>query len=153
VLKQFGWVGVENVQVKGLPPADGGLTESQIRGLIAAGWELDAEGVSQPDLTVLGSGNLGSEVAGARQELQTRYSAPVNWFAYPSGDYNQTVTAAVRSAGFTGAMTTVRGWASPRASRFLLPRIDVAGGTSPTALLSQIAAAAKTTTAPTSFHA
>ena len=153
VLKRLGWVGVENLQANGLSPADGGLSESQVRGLIAAGWELDAEGVSQPDLTILGATQLQTEVAGARRDLQGRYSVPVNWFGYPSGDYNPDVTAAVRAAGFVGATTIVPGWASPQESRFRLPRVQVTGGTSPSALLSQIAAAATTTSAPTSFHA
>src|ERR1700761_8593214 len=36
VLKRLGWVGVENLPVTGLPPTDGGLSDTQIRGLIAA---------------------------------------------------------------------------------------------------------------------
>jgi peptidoglycan/xylan/chitin deacetylase (PgdA/CDA1 family) len=148
ILKQLGWVGVEDIQVTGLQPSDGGLTDSQVRGLIAAGWELDTEGVSQPDLTVLGAGQLSNEVATARQTLRSRYGVPVNWFSYPSGRYNVTVTAAVRAAGFVGSTTVVPGWASPQADRFRLPRLQVVGGTSPSAMLSQITSAAQTTSAP-----
>jgi len=90
---------VENLQVSGLPPSEGGLTHAQVRGLIAAGWELDTEGVSQPDLTVLDSGQLSAEVAGARQTLRSRHGVPVNWFNYPSGRYDADVVAAVRGEG------------------------------------------------------
>jgi peptidoglycan/xylan/chitin deacetylase (PgdA/CDA1 family) len=152
VLKRLGWVGVENLQVSGLSPSDGGLSDAQVRGLIASGWELDAAGVSQTDLTVLDSGQLGTEVAGARQTLRGRYGAPVNWFSYPSGRYDPTVVAAVRQAGYVGATTTVPGWASPQADRFRLPRLQVVAGTSPAQLLSQITTGRQTTTAPPSSN-
>jgi peptidoglycan/xylan/chitin deacetylase (PgdA/CDA1 family) len=152
VLKRLGWVGVENLQVQGLSPADGGLSDPQIRGLINAGWELDTEGVSQDDLTALGPTELSTEVTTARQTVQSRYSVPVNWFSYPSGSYNATVVAAVRSAGFTGATSVVAGWASPKTNRYRLPRLVVVGGTSPTALLSQIAAAQQHTATPDSYQ-
>jgi peptidoglycan/xylan/chitin deacetylase (PgdA/CDA1 family) len=150
VLKRLGWVGVENLQVSGLPPSEGGLTDSQVRGLIAAGWEQDAEGVSQADLTILSPSQLSNEVAGARQTLGTRYSVPVNWFSYPSGRYSATVIAAVRAAGFVGATTLSPGWGSPQGDRFRLPRVHVVGGTSPAKLLSQIAAAESNSSTPTS---
>ncbi len=141
VLKRLGWVAVENLQVNGLSPSDGGLTDSQIRGLIAAGWELDTNGLSQPNLTALSPGALNSEVSAAKQTLHDRYSVPVNWFSYPGGIYNPTVSAAVHAAGFAGSTTLVQGWASPKGDRFRLPRLQVVGGTSPSALLSQIATA------------
>jgi peptidoglycan/xylan/chitin deacetylase (PgdA/CDA1 family) len=152
VLKRLGWVGVENLQVQGLSPADGGLSDAQIHGLVDAGWELDTEGVSQDDLTALGPTELSTEVTTARQTLQSRYSVPVNWFSYPSGSYNPTVVAAVRSAGFSGATGVLSGWARPTGDRYRLPRIVVAGGTSPTALLSQIASAQQHTATPDSYQ-
>jgi peptidoglycan/xylan/chitin deacetylase (PgdA/CDA1 family) len=148
VLKRLGWVGVENLQVNGLSPSDGGLTEPQVRGLIAAGWELGAQGVTGADLVSLDADQLRSEVATSRDLLRSRYGVPVNWFSYPLGHYDPTVTAAVRSAGYVGATTIVPGWASPQEDRFRLPRLQVLGGTTATQLLSQIAAAKATTSAP-----
>jgi peptidoglycan/xylan/chitin deacetylase (PgdA/CDA1 family) len=152
VLKGLGWVGVENLRVNGLPPSEGGLTDAQVRGLIAAGWEVDTEGVSQADLTALSPTQVQTEVASARQTVQSTYNVPVNWFSYPSGDYDPAVVSAVRAAGFTGATTVVQGWASPQRDRFRLPRLQVLGGTSPSKLLSQIAATAQQTAIPDSFH-
>lgn len=151
VLQQLGWVGVENLQVTGLPPSEGGLTDQQIRGLIAAGWELDTQGLSHAQLTNLDSAQLTDQVATARQTLRTRYGVPVNWFSYPLGDYDPTVLAAVHSAGYVGATTVNPGWASPQQDRFRLPRVAVVGGTSPSQLLAQIAAAKATTSVPSSF--
>jgi peptidoglycan/xylan/chitin deacetylase (PgdA/CDA1 family) len=153
VLKRLGWVGVDNVQVNGLSPSDGGISDSQVRGLIAAGWQLGAQGVSQADLTTLASTDLSHEVGAARETLSSRYSVPVNWFSYPSGDYDATVVAAVRAAGYVGATTTVAGWASAQGDRFRLPRLQVVGGTSPSKLISQITSAQQDAAPPDSYHA
>jgi peptidoglycan/xylan/chitin deacetylase (PgdA/CDA1 family) len=140
VLRRLGWVGVENIQLTGLPPSQGGLSEAQVRELVSAGWELDTQGISHADLIALGPVALREQVAVAREELQRRYHVPVNWFCYPSGHYNATVVAEVKAAGYVGSTTVVPGWASPGEDRYRLPRLRVLGGTSPQALLSQLAA-------------
>jgi peptidoglycan/xylan/chitin deacetylase (PgdA/CDA1 family) len=150
VLKGMGWDGVENLQVTGLLPSEGGLTDAQIRGLLGAGWELDTQGLSHTDLTTLAAAQLATDVAAARQMLHSRYGVPVNWFSYPSGTYNPTVTAAVSAAGYAGATTVNPGWAGPKQDRFILPRLVVTAGTSPSQLLSQITAAQSNTSVPTS---
>jgi peptidoglycan/xylan/chitin deacetylase (PgdA/CDA1 family) len=151
ILKRLGWVGVENLQVSGLPPAEGGLTDPQIHGLVTAGWELDTQGVGGGALIALDTAQLNSEITTARQTLHSRYRVPVNWFSYPSGQYNTTVIAAVRAAGFLGAMTVNPGWARPQQDRFRLPRLPVLGGTTPSSLLSQITAARATVTVPPAY--
>jgi peptidoglycan/xylan/chitin deacetylase (PgdA/CDA1 family) len=151
ILKQLGWVGVENLQVSGLPPSEGGLTDPEIRGLLAAGWELDTQGVSAPDLISLGPTELQAQVASARQTLRQRYGVPVNWFSYPSGHYNADVIAAAKVAGFVGSTTVVPGWASSQDDRYRLPRLAVLSGTSPTALLSQIASAQSDAAPPETY--
>ena len=85
ILKRLGWVGNENIQLTGLPPSQGGLTDAQVRGLIAAGLELDTQGISHADLITLDAAQLEYQVATARQTLEKRYDVPVNWFCYPSG--------------------------------------------------------------------
>jgi peptidoglycan/xylan/chitin deacetylase (PgdA/CDA1 family) len=151
VLKQLGWVGVENIQLTGLPPSQGGLSGSQVRGLINAGWELDTQGISHADLITLGPSALRYQTATARQMLRQRYGVPVNWFAYPSGHYNATVIQALKAAGFVGSETVVPGWAAPGEDRYRLPRVRVAGGTSPQALLGLIASERAAPPAPPTY--
>ncbi len=139
VLRKLRWVGVENIQLTGLPPSQGGLSEAQVRDLIRAGWELDTQGISHADLITLGPTALRYQTQTARQILRRRYEVPVDWFAYPSGHYNAAVVNALKAAGFVGSETVVPGWASPHEDRFRLPRLRVVGGTSPQALLAQIA--------------
>ena len=151
ILKRLGWVGNENIQLSGLPPSQGGLTDSQVRGLIASGWELDTQGISHADLIALDAGQLKYQVATARQMLQKRYGVPVNWFCYPSGHYDATVIAAVRAAGFAGSTTVIPGWANPSEDPYRLPRLRVLGGTSPASLLQQIATYESAGTPPASY--
>jgi peptidoglycan/xylan/chitin deacetylase (PgdA/CDA1 family) len=151
ILKRLGWVGDENIQLRGLPPSQGGLTEDQVRGLLAAGWELDTQGISHADLIALGASELHYQVATARQILQKRYGVPVNWFCYPSGHYNATVIAEVKAAGFVGSTTVIPGWANRSEDPYRLPRLRVLGGTSPSALLQQIAQYESAATPPASY--
>jgi peptidoglycan/xylan/chitin deacetylase (PgdA/CDA1 family) len=152
VLRGLGWVGDENVQLTGLPPSQGGLSRAQIRGLIAAGWELDTQGFSHADLITLDAQQLHYQVAIARSTVQQRYHVPVNWFCYPSGHYDATVIAAVKAAGYTGSTTVVPGWAHPTEDRYRLHRLRVLGETTPQALLAQIAGIREDPPAPDSYN-
>jgi len=153
VLRSLGWVGVENMQLSGLPPSQGGLGEGQVRGLLAAGWELDTQGYSHADLDTLDPEQLRFQVATARQTLKRRYGVPVNWFCYPSGDYDAAVVEAVRSAGFEGSTTVVPGWAHPGDDRYRLHRLRVLGGTSAQQLLELIEATREDPAAPVTYTA
>jgi peptidoglycan/xylan/chitin deacetylase (PgdA/CDA1 family) len=151
VLRSVGWVGVENIQLTGLPPSQGGMSEAQVRGLVAAGWELDTQGFSHADLIAITPSELHYQVAVARREVQRRYRVVTNWFCYPSGHYNAAVIAEVRAAGYVGSTTVVPGWASSSEDLYRLPRLRVLGGTSPEALLAQIAATRSAAPAPPSY--
>lgn len=140
ILRRLHWKAIENMQLTGLPPSQGGLSQAQVRGLIAAGWELDTQGISHADLITLSPSQLHYQVATARQTIQRRYHVPVNWFCYPSGHYDATVIAAVKEAGFLGATTVVPGWAGPDSDPYRLPRLRVLGGTSGTGLVELIEA-------------
>jgi peptidoglycan/xylan/chitin deacetylase (PgdA/CDA1 family) len=138
VLEKLHWVADENIQLTGLPPSQGGLTTGQVKGLIDSGWELDTQGISHADLVALTPSELTYQVESARRTLRRRYHVPVNWFCYPSGHYNAAVIDEVKAAGFVGSTTVVPGWASPSSDPFTLPRLRVLGGTTPSALLSEI---------------
>jgi peptidoglycan/xylan/chitin deacetylase (PgdA/CDA1 family) len=138
VMRSLGWVGVENLQLSGLPPSQGGLSERQVRGLVCAGWELDTQGYSHADLPALTPSELTFQVATARRRIRALYHVAADWFCYPSGQYDAAVIAAVRAAGFRGSTTVVPGWASPGEDPYRLPRLRVLGGTSPQALLGEL---------------
>ena len=122
-LRERGWPGVLNLAVKNLR-VRGGISERQVRRLIAGGWEIDAHTLTHPDLTTVDNRQLTREVAGSRRELRRLFGMPVDFFCYPGGRYDRRVIAAVRAAGFLAATTTVEGLASP-AAPFELRRVRV----------------------------
>jgi peptidoglycan/xylan/chitin deacetylase (PgdA/CDA1 family) len=151
VLRRLGWVGDENIQLTGLPPSQGGLGPDEVRGLLAAGWELDTQGFSHADLIALDPERLHHEVADSRRVLQQRYGIPVNWFCYPSGHYDAAVLAAVKAAGYAGSTTVVPGWAHRADDPYRLHRLRVLGGTSGPQLLAEIAAIRDDPPAPAAY--
>jgi peptidoglycan/xylan/chitin deacetylase (PgdA/CDA1 family) len=152
VLKRLGWVGDEMIQLDFINlTSQGGLSDGQVRGMLAAGWELDTQGLTHYDLITASPTKLHDEVANARQQLRQRYGVPVDWFAYPSGHYNDTVITALKDAGFRGSMTVLPGWASRSDDPYRLPRLRVLGGTSPSSLLQQIADAQSSSAPPASY--
>jgi peptidoglycan/xylan/chitin deacetylase (PgdA/CDA1 family) len=151
VLAKHGWVGVENIQLTGLPPSQGGLSQAQVSELVADGWELDTQGISHADLIAISASALHEQVFVAREQLQRRYHVPVNWFCYPSGHYDQTVVEAVKAAGFVGSTTVVPGWAAPSEDSYRLPRLRVLGGTSGSQLVGEIEATRSNPAPPASY--
>lgn len=140
VLRRLGWVADENLQLTGLRVSQGGLSSRQVRGLVAAGWELDTQGFSHADLPSLDPAALHYEVSVARAAIRRRYHVAASWFCYPSGLYDPRVMNAVKAAGYVGATTVVPGWARRSDDPYRLPRLRVLGGTSPATLLALIAA-------------
>lgn len=136
-LRAHRWPGVLNLQVSRLG-ARGGLSRGQVRGLLRAGWELDAHSITHPDLTRVSSRRLTAEVAGSRQALRAAFGAPVDFFAYPYGHEDARVRAAVRRAGFRGATTTRAKLVDAATDPFALGRVLVPGGRSPRALLQAV---------------
>ena len=151
VLRRLGWVGVENIQLSGLPPSQGGLSQSEVEGLVAAGWELDTQGYDHADLITLDAQQLAFQVAETRKVIQARYHVPVNWFCYPSGHYDETVISEVRSAGYQGSTTVVPGWARAGEDPYRMHRLRVLGGTSGAQLLELIAGTRTNPPAPASY--
>jgi peptidoglycan/xylan/chitin deacetylase (PgdA/CDA1 family) len=137
ILRRLGWPGVLNLEVHSLHAA-GGLSEREVRALLADGWELAAHTITHPDLTTVGPARLRREVAGSRAALRRRFGAPVRFFCYPAGRYDPATERAVRAAGFRGATTTVEGVATPHGDPLALPRLRVLPGDSPAGLLSEL---------------
>ncbi len=142
VLKRLGWVGVENIQLTGLPPSQGGLTDAQVRGLLAAGWELDTQGISHADLIPLDAGRAAlpgrhrpADAAPALRRSGELVLLPVGSLQRHRDRRGQ--GRRVRRLDHRGARL---GQPQPMIP-IALPRLRVLGGTSPSALLAQIAAA------------
>jgi peptidoglycan/xylan/chitin deacetylase (PgdA/CDA1 family) len=120
-LRRHGWPGVLNLKAEGSD-----LYTSNVEAMINAGWELAAHTINHQDLTTLDAAALKEEVAGSRAILRREYGVPVADFCYPAGQFNETVIAAVKAAGYTTATTEIPGEAS-RDDPFELARFEILG--------------------------
>ena len=120
-LRKHGWAGVLNLKAEGSE-----LYESNVKAMIAAGWELAAHTIHHLDLTELGPEELKEEVAGSRKILQEEFNVPVDNFCYPAGQFDETVIEAVEAAGYTGATTEISGFAEKGKPYELAPPGDPA---------------------------
>jgi peptidoglycan/xylan/chitin deacetylase (PgdA/CDA1 family) len=121
VLDRYGWPGVL------FEITEEHLTPPYIRPIVAKGWEVDSHSATHPDLTQISGADLAHEVAGSRRFLQRTYQVPSDNFCYPSSIYDSSTIAAVKAAGYTGAVTEETGYAS-RDRPYELNRFEIEGG-------------------------
>lgn len=134
LLRRERWPGVLNLALDWIDDIGG---DGAVRRLIDAGWQIDGHSRTHADLTQVSAARLADETAAARTELQERFGVEANFFAYPGGRYDPRVAAAVKEAGYLGATTVRRSFATP-AAPYALARIQVSRGTSGDALLRRL---------------
>jgi peptidoglycan/xylan/chitin deacetylase (PgdA/CDA1 family) len=131
-LRAHGWAGVLNLKAEGSD-----LYGSNVRAMIAAGWELASHTIDHSDLTTLDATALRREVTGSRRILQREYGVPVANFCYPAGQYDDAVIAAVEAAGYRGATTEIPGYAS-RQDPYELARFEILGSSGVSGLAADL---------------
>jgi peptidoglycan/xylan/chitin deacetylase (PgdA/CDA1 family) len=65
------------------------------------------------------------EVCESRTELEHHLQSPVRSFAYPVGKFGEQIVRSVQNAGYTWAVTTIKGWNTPQSNPYLLHRLSV----------------------------
>jgi peptidoglycan/xylan/chitin deacetylase (PgdA/CDA1 family) len=89
--------------------ADPLMDESQVREWLAAGHQIGAHTCTHPRLSFLSLDQAKEEIFASKKKLEDRFGLPMDHFAYPFGDYNETTVELVREAGFKTACTMHRG--------------------------------------------
>jgi peptidoglycan/xylan/chitin deacetylase (PgdA/CDA1 family) len=121
VLARYGWPGVLfEITLHHLRPG-------RIARLVARGWEVGSHSATHPDLTTLTGARLAYEVAGSRRFLRRTFSIAADNFCYPSSEYDAATIAAVRAAGYVGAVTETPGYAGP-SRPYALNRYEIERG-------------------------
>jgi peptidoglycan/xylan/chitin deacetylase (PgdA/CDA1 family) len=121
VLSRYGWPGVL------FEITEEHLRPKEIRPVIALGWEVDSHSATHPDLTELSGEELEYQVAASRRYLRRKFGVPSDNFCYPSSQYDAATIAAVKEAGYVGAVTENPGYAS-RGEPYELDRYEIVGG-------------------------
>lgn len=99
------------------------LSWNQLQNLIDNGWLVESHTVSHYDLTKLDSTKLALELSASKTSLEEQLGTPVDYFAYPNGQFDEKVEMAVKNAGYLMALTTQRGWANRAMNPLLLHRV------------------------------
>jgi peptidoglycan/xylan/chitin deacetylase (PgdA/CDA1 family) len=102
--------------------ADPLMDESQVREWLAAGHQIGAHTCTHPRLSFLSRDQAKEEIFASKKKLEDRFGFPMDHFAYPYGDYNQTTVDLVREAGFKTAVTMHRGVNTPSTPELELRR-------------------------------
>lgn len=101
------------------------LSGAELRAMISQGFEIGAHGQSHRRLTKLDAAELREETLQPKQALQDLLGCPITSFAYPYGDYDDRIVAAVKEAGYSQACTCMTGWALKNTDLLRLRRIPV----------------------------
>ncbi|MDP2638405.1 MAG: polysaccharide deacetylase family protein, partial [Candidatus Levybacteria bacterium] len=81
-------------------------------------------------LTYLSNDVALKDLTESEKVLTEQLGYPVNWLAYPYGNFNDRIAKVVQKAGYVGAFTTNKGTFHSTDYMFTLPRIRVGGGES-----------------------
>lgn len=103
----------------------GYLTWDQIRAMQARGTEIGSHTVSHVALSELAQPQMLDELMRSKQELEANLGQPVEFLAYPYGQYNAATLAATRQAGYQGACTGVPGLGTTTGDAYQLKRVNI----------------------------
>ena len=101
------------------------LSREEVLELARQGFEFGSHGCGHQRLTRLSDQELRREVSDSRSRIEDLLGRPCRAFAYPYGDCDARVTAAVAAAGYEFAFTTRRAWSRRNDPPLLLPRINI----------------------------
>jgi peptidoglycan/xylan/chitin deacetylase (PgdA/CDA1 family) len=104
------------------------LTWDELRGLVERGVEIGSHTVGHPHLPGLADAELTRELTESRRRVEDELGRPCPFLAYPYGEHDARVQAAVGRAGYEAAFALWPG--SSPTNRFALPRVDIYRGDS-----------------------
>jgi peptidoglycan/xylan/chitin deacetylase (PgdA/CDA1 family) len=81
------------------------LSDSEVKSLSEAGFEIGAHTLTHRELTALSIPEAREEIRGSKEYLENLLGKEVQMFCYPRGNYNEKVADLVKGTGFTGART------------------------------------------------
>ncbi len=114
ILHQLGFTATFFTITSAVGKDEGCMRWDQLKAMQAAGMTIAAHTRTHPKLTTMTPAQLEAEVAGSRADLQQNMGSASDLFAYPYGEWNPQVLAAVRAAGFHSARALSGGeWNGP----------------------------------------
>ena len=105
MLKQHHFTGVAYIitGTLGTNLSYGYMQSEELKGLVAAGWEIGSHSISHTDLQTSRLG-MGTELQKSRQDLEAMLGVPVRSFSYPYGSANAWTRDQVKNYGYDNAV-------------------------------------------------
>ncbi len=104
---------------------DGMLTARDLREIVEIGAEIGAHSRTHRRLDEISKAQLEQEVAGSGADLSALTGIPCRSFAYPHGNFNRTVRAAVIKAGYESACAVKNTMSCSSDDRYEISRLTV----------------------------
>lgn len=101
------------------------MTWEQIRAMQAKKTEIGSHTHSHVAVTDVNQAQLVDELVRSKQLLEVNLGQPVEFLAYPYGQYNQQAIDALRQAGYRGACTGLPGLGKTSGDPYQLKRVNV----------------------------
>ena len=101
------------------------MSPAQKAAFVAAGWEIGAHTMSHPRLPQLPLPAAVAEIEASKKALEAALHTKIETFAYPFGDLNEPLKAAVRAAGFALGIATDTGGLTIEADRMQVFRVNM----------------------------
>jgi peptidoglycan/xylan/chitin deacetylase (PgdA/CDA1 family) len=103
------------------------MSWSQIEEMMGQGVQFGAHTSTHPVLTSISSNRAEEEITLSRKQLEKKLGVPVDFFSYPYGEYDPSIQAMVREAGFAAGCTVDAGLNTMITPTLLLRRTEIRG--------------------------
>jgi len=114
------------------------MNEDEINEWLNLGMDIGAHTNTHPDLTSISEKKALKEIKDCKDDLSKKFNVNVKDFCYPFGLYNKLICNMAKDSGYLSATTMIRGRASSKSDRYLLPRIPINHRTLPLLFLAKI---------------
>jgi len=111
---------------------------SEINKWIGQGMDVGAHTQTHKDLTQIEDGNIFDEIKNCKLDLEKSLNISIEDFCYPFGRFNESIRDLTKKAGYSSATTMIRGRATQKSDKMLLPRIPITHHTLPHLFLAKI---------------
>ncbi len=103
------------------------LSPDQLRSLAQRGHDVESHSVTHPYLSQQSDASLSYQLNQSRATLESILGQPVNFIAYPYGDYSNRVIDATATAGYEGGIAAWGGQDWTPSKRWNEPRVEISG--------------------------
>lgn len=112
----------------GVNPGSGYMTWDQLREMTANGMDIQAHSISHPHMRSIPPEAQRREITEVKTKLEKELGRGINAFAYPFGEFNDSIVALVKEAGYSCAVGIEPGFTQRSSELYGLHRTRISYG-------------------------